>query len=586
MGRRIQYWAVGVATAIGFVLMTGAGAVETKSEVIQRHRNLGKAFFENPTTQNEAIVEFKKALDLAPNSVPEKLNYGLALLHGGRIAEGVALLKTVQKQDPSLPHTWFNLGLFYKKGGETDQALAQFQRMIELVPNEPIGHYQLGTLYRLSGRTADAIAQFQRASELNPLLAAAHFQLFNLYRQAGRKEDAAKQLDVFQRLKAEQKDAAIPDDVDWCFFAEIYDPPRTPTPIAAASLKSFEDTVLEIVPGAKPFGLTTIDLFGKGSVDLLIWSSNGVQVYRRGVEPVKESGLQSLTGVLFVAPGDFDNDGLMDLCVLTESGPRLYRNTGGKFTPVEAPLPKRRFERAVWIDYDHDYDLDLVLLGERPALLRNQGASGFADFTKDFPFVNARPQSAFKLRVVPDSKAFDLAVFYQDHAPVLYRDQLGGKYTVESYTGKPRVDSQVEGDFDADGRPDLARIDADGKVHLLLNRTVSSERWLRVQLTGVKSLKLAQDAEVEIKAGELYRKEWYTGVPVLFQVGSYPVVDTVRITWPNGLIQNEVNQRTNQAYLYKEAQRLSGSCPMIWTWDGHEFQFITDILGVAPLGAS
>ncbi len=258
-------------------------------------------------------------------------------------------------------------------------------------------------------------------------------------------------------------------------------------------------------------------------MDLLIWSSDGIQVYRRGVELVKESGLQGLTGVLFVAPGDFDNDGLMDLCVLTESGPRLYRNTGGKFTPVEAPLPKRRFERAVWIDYDHDYDLDLVLLGERPALLRNQGASGFADFTKDFPFVNARPQSAFKLRVVPDSKAFDLAVFYQDHAPVLYRDQLGGKYTVESYTGKPRVDSQVEGDFDADGRPDLARIDADGKVHLLLNRTVSSERWIRVQLTGVKSLKLAQDAEVEIKAGELYRKEWYTGVPVLFQVGSYPV---------------------------------------------------------------
>src|SRR5207248_1856412 len=36
----------------------------------------------------------------------------------------------------------------------------------------------------------------------------------------------------------------------------------------------------------------------------------------------------------------------------------------------------------------------------------------------------------------------------------------------------------------------------------------------------------------------------------------------------------------------KEAQRLSGSCPMIWTWNGHEFQFVTDVLGVAPLGAS
>ena len=32
---------------------------------IERHRNLGKAFFENPTTHIEAIAEFKKALDLA-----------------------------------------------------------------------------------------------------------------------------------------------------------------------------------------------------------------------------------------------------------------------------------------------------------------------------------------------------------------------------------------------------------------------------------------------------------------------------------------------------------------------------------------
>jgi hypothetical protein len=36
----------------------------------------------------------------------------------------------------------------------------------------------------------------------------------------------------------------------------------------------------------------------------------------------------------------------------------------------------------------------------------------------------------------------------------------------------------------------------------------------------------------------------------------------------------------------KEAPRLAGSCPMIFTWNGSRFQFITDVLGVAPLGAS
>jgi hypothetical protein len=101
----------------------------------------------------------------------------------------------------------------------------------------------------------------------------------------------------------------------------------------------------------------------------------------------------------------------------------------------------------------------------------------------------------------------------------------------------------------------------------------------------VRSLKLAQDALVEMKAGTLYRRQFYTGVPLWFDAGDNASVDVIRITWPNGLIQNEVRQATNQTHAYPEAQRLSGSCPMIWTWNGREFQFITDVLGVAPLGA-
>ena len=75
-------------------------------------------------------------------------------------------------------------------------------------------------------------------------------------------------------------------------------------------------------------------------------------------------------------------------------------------------------------------------------------------------------------------------------------------------------------------------------------------------------------------------------MPLLFDAGEHATFDAVRITWPNGLIQNEVRQATNQTHAYAEAQRLSGSCPMIWTWNGREFGFITDVLGVAPLGAS
>ena len=215
--------------------------------------------------------------------------------------------------------------------------------------------------------------------------------------------------------------------------------------------------------------------------------------------------------------------------------------------------------------------------------MRNQGNAGFEDRTADFPFINAHPTDAYKLRVISESKAFDIAVFYSDHAPVLYNDQLGGRYIANPYNG-PSPEHALDADFNDDGRLDQATITG-GKLHVLLNRS-APQKWIRIRLTGIKNLKLAEDALVEVKAGANYWKHFYSGAPLLFPVGAEQKVDAVRITWPNGLIQNEVNQVTNRTYNYKEAQRLSGSCPMIWTWDGRDFQFITDVLGVAPLGAS
>ncbi len=550
------------------------------------HRNLGKAFYENPVTQNEAVAEFKKALDLAPASVREKLNYGLALLRAANPDLAVPVLLEVQRLDPSLPHTWFNLGVYYKKAGDAQKALPQFERMVALAPTEPIGHYQLGTVYRLLERLPEARAEFERAAALDPLLAGARFQLYNLERQAGRTAEAARYLETFQALRAQAQERVIPEDVDWCVYSEIYDPPATPPASTPAPAPTYADQILRDPVDLATGGLAVIDSTGLGQADLLVWSSRGIVLYRNGFQPAAGTGLETLTGVRYAAAGDFDNDGLMDLCIVTNAGAALYRNTKGRWTKHESALPAGNFERAVWMDYDHDYDLDLLLLGESNALARNQGAAGFADRTPDFPFVAGHATGARKLRVQPDSKAFDLAVFYQGRAPVLYRDQLGGRYATAAYDGAAPSPVQVEADFNRDGRLDVARVSPDGKVHLLRNQTRSDRRWIRVQLTGVKSLKLAQDAQVEIKAGTLHTIQIYSGTPLLFDTGAYTTVDAVRITWPNGLIQNEVNQATNRAYVYKEAQRLSGSCPMVWTWNGREFTFITDVLGVAPLGAS
>jgi len=666
------WWGLALVGGLGLLLLGAAGSADVRSEQLARHRNLGKAFFENPTTKKEAVEELRKALELAPASARDRLNYALALLGAGQVTEGIAELEKVQKQDPSLPHTWFNLGVQYKRMGEFDRAIQQFEQMVKLVPNEPASHYNLGVLYKMAGRNEEAIRKFELAAKLDPTMAAPHFQLFNAYRQSGNKEKATYHLEQFRRIKEQQKSAVVPEDVEWSFYAELYDPidPAADADTPPAELR-FETRPLRVRLDPASAGLLPVDADGDARPDLLAWSAAGVTLHLEGSKAVSDPALAALKDVLAAAAGDFDNDGLADLCLLTRSGATLLRNLKGRFQKVSLNAPPGPYEKAVWLDYDHDNDVDLLLLGARSVLLRNQGAAGFAERTSDFPFVPGRAVDAVVLRTIPDTKSQDLVVTYADRSAVLYRDRLGGLFEATPLpdipagarglaaadadndgwldltfqtgqeivvrlakgdrssslrfkaAGRPvladldnrgRLDFVAGGvvfrnhgqgrfepakppagfpdalawcaaDFDSDGRTDLAAVGRDGQVSLLRNATATKHNWLRVALTGVRAPRLAPGAEVEVRSATRYQKKVYEGLPLLFGLRSDQTVDMVRITWPNGLIQNETRQPANRTHAYKEEERLTGSCPMIWTWNGRQFQFLTDVLGVAPLGA-
>lgn len=578
-------------------------AAQTGGDGLTRYRNLGKAFYEGPTTQAQAVEEFRKALEMAPDSAIDRLNYGLSLLRAGKTAEGIVELERVQQQDPTLPHTWFNLGIEYKRRGEAERAIAQFRQMVRLAPNDAISHYNLAASYRIAGMDAEAIKHFEIAARLEPNLAGPHFQLFNAYRAAGRQADAKRELEIFQKIKREQEGTAIPEDMEWNVYAEVYE-----TIDGVAAVQPEAKYVTRHLVGkvdAGTAGMALIDADGDGGRDLLVWSGQGLALYLNGSMLVAKA---FPTGpVISAAPGDFDNDGLSDVAVVTSSGVVLYRNRKGKFLKQEVRPSKGVFNKAVWLDYDHDYDLDLVLLGKDTRLLRNQGAAGFADRTTDFPFVQGEALDGVVFRLVPDSKGMDLAVSYRERKGVLYRDQLGGVYQAESLDtlaegarGLDAVDRNRDGhveviaesgapsvtaDFDGDGDFDVVSVRPGGTIQRKDNHSGGGS-WIAVRLEGVKNLKLAHYAEVEVKAGRVYGKQIYRGVPLLFHLGPFKEADTVRITWPNGLIQNEIRQPASGMKVYTEKPRLSGSCPMIWSWNGSEFTFITDVLGVAPLGAS
>ena len=628
MRRFARFAAPALMGALGCGWLAYSQLSSANQTLLWQRRNLGKAFYENPTMAQQAVDQFRQALALAPNSTRERLNYGLALLRAGDMKNGMAELEKVQKQDPKLPHTWFNLGIAYKKQGDFDKAQAQFEQMVRLAPNEPASHYQLGALYKSKDQADAAIREFEKARDLNPRLAGPHFQLYGLYRRADRPESAAE-LSLFQDLKKQQEGAAVPEDLEWSVYAEIYDPIDAPPspPLSAPVYRS------EKIAGGfeqASAGLAVLDLDG-ARPSLIAWSAGRVTLFRNGRTAVADSGLEGLRDVVFLAPGDFDNDGLPDLCVVTKQGASLYRNVKGQFRK-QADLAGGSFRKAVWLDFDHDYDEDLFLIGDDPRLLRNNGEAGFSDESKRFPFVAGRALDAVPFDLEPDTPGFDLVVSYQNRKGVLYRDQLGGTYAATALDALPagaiplaaadvnhdgRTDLAAAGlqllnrpgqwqaapapqstdatftggphaqaDFDGDGRLARAWIAKDGSLNLDRNVAPAYGNWIEVALEGVKNPKIPLNSKVEVKAGGSYEKATYQGIPMVFRLGAHARVDTVRITWPNGMIQNETNPPVNRVTAIKEAPRLAGSCPMIFTWNGRAFEFITDVLGVAPLGAS
>ena len=82
-----------VLTVLGVLI---AQQAVLNQDQLARHRNLGKAFYENPTTQQKAVEEFQKALQLNAQSARERLNYALALLRAGKTEEAVAQLEQVR----------------------------------------------------------------------------------------------------------------------------------------------------------------------------------------------------------------------------------------------------------------------------------------------------------------------------------------------------------------------------------------------------------------------------------------------------------------------------------------------------------
>src|SRR5262249_41594216 len=73
-------------------------------------------------------------------------------------------------------------------------------------------------------------------------------------------------------------------------------------------------------------------------------------------------------------------------------------------------------------------------------------------------------------------------------------------------------------------------------------------------------------------------------MPLAVGLSDQSRLDVVRLRWPDGVEQAELNLPLGQTLTIEETQRRGTSCPLLFAWNGRRFEFITDFLGGGGIG--
>jgi FG-GAP-like repeat/Tetratricopeptide repeat len=333
-------------------------------------------------------------------------------------------------------------------------------------------------------------------------------------------------------------------------------PPGEAKPLSA-KFQQFEHSAFTMAGPVQGFLLTDVD--ADGDVDIVALEDGRPPVvilndrllrFRRGSQIVDEGA--GWTGATTI---DINGDGQSDLVFTTLDlkayafatiDDRIGTDVNGRFEYLVGDLPILLQAQA--IDLDHDGRTDLVGLskGRKPVLLRGEGK--------------------LKSAAMPFGVLADLIAV-------------------------------AAGDFDGDCDNDVIGWGPGGLT--MLRNAGNGNKGLKVKLTGVRQAQVARTncdglgAKATVLAGnrstliENTTRSAGLGqslVPLDFGVGPNATADALRIAWPDMIPQAEVNLPTCEHRLIRETDRRPDSCPVLFTWDGEKYRYVTDLLGEGTMG--
>jgi len=347
------------------------------------------------------------------------------------------------------------------------------------------------------------------------------------------------------------------------------------------------------------YGATFGDIDNDGDLDLFICNreDNGNvgrnYLYKNNngnfVDVTVANGISTVSALTFVASFfDYDNDGDQDLYISNDKlDPNvLYQNNGsGVFTDVStatgAGINIDAMSTTIG-DYNNDGWFDIYITNTQSGnylLQNNQGNTftnvaqsadvEFNSFAWGAVFLDADLDEYLDLYV---SSSMDGSVSSFLSA-AFYHNERDNTFTIPNNIGFHNDEAMsfgnAIGDFNNDGKPDIAVLNVGSNVYLWENQTSNSNAYLKIDLEGVVSNKDGIGNKIEVRANgkSQYRYtvsgEGYLGQNSeyeFFGLGSATEVEYIKVTWNRtGVVETIQNVAVNQAIKIQEGNGILSS---------------------------
>jgi len=342
-------------------------------------------------------------------------------------------------------------------------------------------------------------------------------------------------------------------------------------------------------------GAWAVDIEADGDLDLVLGSATGAPTVLRNngdgtfmpIHPF--AGVNGIRGFQWA---DLNGDGNPDAAIIDSTNRlHVFRNDRlGHFVEVPMPASVGAVKAINAADASHNGVLDLLAVREDGAILRLAGSNNLTEW--DATEVARVPDAASYLTGEVRLHAADFdnngandvllcRVTPAANQPGALLWLAGADDTfgaVEKLAAAPAVFDTA--DLSSNGRLDLLGLTADGQPFRAINRGTKNYHWQIIrpraaQATGDQRINsFGVGGEIEIRSGLLVQMQPITGPEMHFGLGEQTGVDVARILWPNGTARAEFAMKADQEVVTE--QRLKGSCPFLFAYNGHSVEFVKD----------